>query len=70
MKQQKEKDFYKSKLSNGIPVVAANIPYLRSISIGIWFKAGSRNEIPELNGIFHFLEHLAFKGTNRRSAHQ
>ena len=70
MKQQKEKDFYKSKLSNGIPVVAANIPYLRSISIGIWVKAGSRNEIPELNGIFHFLEHLAFKGTKRRSAHQ
>ena len=68
--QQKKKDFYKTKLSNGISIVAANIPYLRSISIGIWVKAGSRNEIPELNGIFHFLEHLAFKGTKRRSAHQ
>ncbi len=70
MKQQRKEKFYRSRLSNGIPIVAANIPYLRSISIGIWFKVGSRNETPELNGIFHFLEHLAFKGTKRRSAHQ
>lgn len=70
MKQQKKEKFYRSRLSNGIPIVAANIPYLRSVSIGIWFKVGSRNETPELNGIFHFLEHLAFKGTKRRSAHQ
>ncbi len=70
MKQQEKETFYKKKLSNGIPVVAANIPYLRSISIGIWIKVGSRNETRELNGIFHFLEHLAFKGTKRRSAHQ
>ena len=70
MKQQPREKFFKSSLSNGIPVVAANIPYLRSISIGIWFKVGSRNETPKLNGIFHFLEHLAFKGTKRRSAHK
>lgn len=70
MKQQEKDKFCKSRLSNGIPVVAVNIPYLRSISIGIWIKVGSRNEPSELNGIFHFLEHLAFKGTKRRSAHQ
>ena len=46
------------------------IPYLRSRSIGIWVKAGYRNEIPELNEICHFLEHLACKGTERRSTHQ
>ena len=70
MKRQIKEKFYKGRLSNGIPVVATNIPHLRSISIGIWLKVGSRNETPELNGIFHFLEHLAFKGTKRRSAHQ
>ncbi len=70
MTQQGKENYFKSKLSNGIQVVATNIPYLRSISIGIWVKAGSRNETPELNGIFHFLEHLAFKGTKRRSARQ
>lgn len=70
MKYSDKDKFNKGTLSNGIPVVAVNIPYLRSISIGIWIKVGSRNEPTELNGIFHFLEHLAFKGTKRRSAHQ
>ena len=70
MKHSVEEKYYKSALSNGIAVVSANIPYLRSISIGIWVKAGSRNETPILNGISHFFEHLAFKGTKRRSAHQ
>lgn len=70
MKQLNKDEFYKCQLSNGIQVVAARIPYLRSISIGFWIKAGSRNEPADLNGIFHFLEHLAFKGTERRSARQ
>jgi len=70
MTQRGQEKFFKSKLSNGTAVVGTHIPYLRSVAIGFWIKAGSRNESPELNGISHFLEHLAFKGTKRRTAHQ
>lgn len=45
-----------------------NIPTVRSVAIGIWIGTGSRNEIPENNGISHFLEHMFFKGTTSRSA--
>lgn len=70
MNQRGQDNYNKSSLSNGIPVVAANIPYLRSVTIGVWVKVGSRHETPEQNGISHFLEHLAFKGTERRTARQ
>jgi len=46
------------------------MPGLQSASIGIWVEAGARDERPEQNGIAHFLEHMAFKGTARRSALQ
>ncbi len=55
-------------LSNGIRVVAEKIPYLRSISIGVWVGSGSRHESRAENGISHFIEHMIFKGTQRRSA--
>lgn len=55
-------------LSNGVRVVLEEIPYVRSISLGIWVKNGSANESKELSGISHFIEHMMFKGTYKRSA--
>jgi len=55
-------------LSNGLRVVTEHMPGLESASLGIWVAAGARHERHEQNGIAHFLEHMAFKGTKRRSA--
>lgn len=55
---------------NGVRVVLENIPTVRSVAIGVWIGTGSRNEIPENNGISHFLEHMFFKGTKTRSARE
>ncbi|MBM4145446.1 MAG: insulinase family protein [Nitrospira sp.] len=60
--------FRKEHLINGLPVVMEPIRNMRSVVIGIWVKVGSRNEPPEKNGISHFLEHMFFKGTKKRSA--
>src|SRR5438552_16694229 len=57
-----------SRLDNGLHVVTHSMPHLETVALGIWVKAGSRDELPEENGIAHFLEHMAFKGTKRRSA--
>ena len=55
-------------LPNGFRVVTEHMPGLKSASLGIWVGAGGRHERPEQNGIAHFLEHMAFKGTKTRSA--
>ena len=57
-------------LPNGLRIVTERMPGLASASIGVWLTAGGRHERPEQNGIAHFLEHMAFKGTKRRSALQ
>lgn len=57
-----------STLSNGLRVVTHHMPGLHSAAIGIWVNAGGRDERAEQNGIAHFLEHMAFKGTQSRSA--
>ena len=57
-------------LDNGLTVLAEPMPYLRSVSIGVWVKAGSMLEAPEENGLSHFMEHMAFKGTQKRTARQ
>ena len=57
-------------LPNGFRIVTEHMPGLQSASIGIWVTAGGRHERPEQNGIAHFLEHMAFKGTRTRSALQ
>ncbi len=57
-------------LPNGLRVVSEHMPGLQSASIGIWVAAGGRHERSEQNGVAHFLEHMAFKGTRRRSALQ
>ncbi|MBP1649786.1 MAG: peptidase domain protein, partial [Bacteroidetes bacterium] len=59
--------YQKSTLDNGVRVVSESIPYVRSVSLGIWADVGSRDESPEQNGISHFLEHMVFKGTKKRS---
>lgn len=57
-------------LPNGFRVVTETMPGLESASLGIWVTAGGRHERAEQNGIAHFLEHMAFKGTTKRSALQ
>ncbi|MEM7269463.1 MAG: pitrilysin family protein, partial [Pseudomonadota bacterium] len=53
---------------NGLRLVTEHMPSLASASIGVWVTAGARHEAPQQNGIAHFLEHMAFKGTTKRSA--
>ena len=60
----------KTLLDNGIRIVTEHIPHVQSVSIGIWVKTGSRDENKEKNGIAHFIEHMLFKGTKKRSALQ
>jgi predicted Zn-dependent peptidase len=55
-------------LPDGIRILTEAIPAMRSVSFGIWVGVGSRDEAPQLNGASHFLEHLLFKGTRKRSA--
>jgi len=59
-----------TKLESGISVVTDRMPHLETASLGIWVAAGSRHETSSENGISHLLEHMAFKGTARRSARQ
>ncbi len=58
------------RLSNGLRIVSERMPALESAAVGLWVDVGGRHERPEQNGIAHFLEHMAFKGTERRSALQ
>jgi predicted Zn-dependent peptidase len=60
--------FKKEHLPNGIPVVMEQMRNVRSVSLGIWVKVGSRFEPSDKNGISHFLEHMFFKGTEKRNA--
>jgi len=62
--------FSKSVLNNGIRILSQEIPDHRSVTLGIWVENGSRHESIEQHGISHFIEHLLFKGTDRRSAVQ
>jgi predicted Zn-dependent peptidase len=57
-------------LDNGLTIVTEQLPHVRSVSLGIWLRSGSRRETREQNGIAHFIEHMLFKGTRRRSAEE
>ena len=62
---------YKVKtLENGLTIIGEEIPYVKSISLGIWINAGSRIEDEKVSGVSHFIEHMLFKGTNKRSSKQ
>jgi predicted Zn-dependent peptidase len=58
------------RLSNGLRIVTEEIPYVRSVALGIWITVGSRDENEANNGISHFLEHILFKGTKNRNTKQ
>lgn len=60
----------KETMPNGLRLITENVPYVQSISIGIWVIAGSRDESPHNRGISHFIEHMMFKGTEKRTAAQ
>jgi predicted Zn-dependent peptidase len=55
-------------LSNGLRIVTDRIDTVDTVSLGLWVDVGTRHEMPHVNGAAHFLEHMAFKGTERRSA--
>ncbi|MEK5270227.1 pitrilysin family protein [Aeribacillus sp. FSL K6-8394] len=55
---------------NGVRIILESIPTVRSVAIGVWIGTGSRNETKETNGISHFLEHMFFKGTEKRTARE
>jgi predicted Zn-dependent peptidase len=59
-----------TRLPNGLTILTEHMPGLRSVSLGIWVRRGSRHESPPLNGLCHFIEHALFKGTQRRTAHE
>lgn len=60
--------FKRITLDNGLRIVCEKIPHVRSVSIGIWVGTGSRSENTINNGVSHFIEHMLFKGTEKRSA--
>jgi predicted Zn-dependent peptidase len=62
--------YQKTVLANGVRVVTENLPYLPTVSFGLWWKTGSRYENQANNGISHFIEHMLFKGTEKRSAYE
>jgi len=62
--------YHKSILDNGIRVVTEEVPFVNSVALGVWVRTGSRHEGATNQGVSHFLEHLLFKGTSRRTARQ
>jgi predicted Zn-dependent peptidase len=59
-----------TRLANGLTVATDSMPHVETVSLGVWANVGARNETAEINGVAHLLEHMAFKGTARRSARQ
>ncbi len=62
--------YTKSTLPNGVRVLTEEVPHVQSFALGIWVNTGSRDELPAQEGIAHFIEHLVFRGTARRSSRQ
>ena len=62
------RNIQRETLSNGLTILTEQMDHIRSVSMGIWVKTGSRHEDPNVNGISHFVEHMVFKGTSNRSA--
>ena len=65
---QQLRDIETTTLPNGVRVITERMDHVRSVSLGVWIRTGSRRETPEENGISHFIEHMVFKGTRNRSA--
>src|SRR5205809_6779075 len=64
----KVREIETTTMPNGVRVISETMPHVRSVSVGIWVGNGSRCEAPEQNGLSHFIEHMVFKGTSKRSA--
>lgn len=62
--------YKKTILDNGLRIVSESIPYMSSVSLGVFVGTGSRSETPAEQGVSHFIEHLMFKGTETRSARE
>ena len=60
----------KTTLDNGIRILTKRMPYARSVSMGVWVNVGARDESPSENGLSHMIEHMIFKGTQKRTAFQ
>src|SRR6202051_1705767 len=65
---QEVRNIRREMLPNGLTVITEQMQHIRSASIGVWIKSGSRDEDSQWNGISHFVEHMVFKGTKHRSA--
>lgn len=63
-----ERNIRRTTLPNGLTILTEKMDHVRSVAMGVWIRAGSRHELPEVNGISHFVEHMVFKGTKSRSA--
>src|ERR1700676_4825951 len=61
-------DIDSTTLPNGVRVITEHMAHVRSVSMGVWIGTGSRSETSDENGISHFIEHMVFKGTTKRSA--
>ncbi len=61
---------YRKELANDLEVIGQEEPQSKSVSLGLWFKSGSRDERPKENGITHLIEHLLFRGTENRNAYR
>lgn len=62
--------YRKTRLDSGLRVVTESMPWIRSVSIGVWINTGSRHETARTGGISHLLEHMVFKGTGRRNSYE
>ncbi len=60
----------KTVLLNGVKIITKKIPHVRSVSMGVWVNVGARDETIDQSGLSHFIEHMIFKGTARRTAYQ
>jgi predicted Zn-dependent peptidase len=67
---QEVRNIRREVLPNGLTLITEEMEHIRSASIGIWIKTGSRDEDPQWNGISHFIEHMVFKGTKNRTAEE
>src|SRR5579872_1763287 len=70
MSKQTTENVRLTTLPNGVRVVSETVPYVQSASLGLWVGVGSRDEDEPIRGISHFIEHMLFKGTERRTARQ
>jgi predicted Zn-dependent peptidase len=65
-----DRTIHREVLPNGITIITEQMDHIRSVSLGVWLKVGSRDEQAEENGLSHFVEHMVFKGTEHRSAEE